>query len=90
MQVQISAVIITYNEETNIKRCLDSLVSVADEIVVVDSYSTDRPRRFAVHTIQCSSNISSPDILSRRTGLFFRPAHHISSPLTPMRPCHTS
>ena len=42
MKLQISAVIITYNEETNIKRCLDSLVGVADEIVVVDSYSTDR------------------------------------------------
>ncbi|MCD4709895.1 MAG: glycosyltransferase [Bacteroidales bacterium] len=42
MKVQISAVIITYNEERNIKRCLDSLLGVADEIVVVDSYSTDR------------------------------------------------
>jgi len=41
MKVQISAVIITFNEERNIKRCLDSLVGVADEIVVVDSYSTD-------------------------------------------------
>jgi glycosyltransferase involved in cell wall biosynthesis len=42
MKVNISAVIITYNEEKNIKRCLDSLVGVVDEIVVVDSYSTDR------------------------------------------------
>jgi glycosyltransferase involved in cell wall biosynthesis len=42
MKVKISAVIITYNEEKNIKRCLDSLVGVVDEIVVVDSYSTDR------------------------------------------------
>ncbi|SDL04209.1 Glycosyltransferase involved in cell wall bisynthesis [Catalinimonas alkaloidigena] len=38
----ISAVIITYNEERNIARCLDSLQGVADEIVVVDSFSTDR------------------------------------------------
>jgi glycosyltransferase involved in cell wall biosynthesis len=37
----ITAVIITKNEERNIKRCLDSLKTVADEIIVVDSYSTD-------------------------------------------------
>ena len=42
MRVKISAVVITFNEERNIKRCLESLVGVADEIVVVDSYSTDR------------------------------------------------
>ena len=41
MKVRISAVIISYNEERNIHRCLESLVGVADEIVVVDSYSTD-------------------------------------------------
>jgi len=42
MKVQISAVIITYNEERNIGRCLESLQGVVDEIVVVDSYSDDR------------------------------------------------
>ena len=42
MKARISAVIITYNEEHNIARCLESLMDVADEIVVVDSYSTDR------------------------------------------------
>ncbi len=42
MKVQLSVIIITYNEERNIGRCLDSLKGVADEIVVVDSYSTDR------------------------------------------------
>lgn len=40
--MQLSAVIITFNEERNIGRCLDSLAGVADEIVVVDSFSTDR------------------------------------------------
>lgn len=38
---KISAVIITLNEEENITRCLNSLKGVADEIVVVDSFSTD-------------------------------------------------
>lgn len=35
-------VVITYNEERNIERCLSSLAGVADEILVVDSFSTDR------------------------------------------------
>jgi glycosyltransferase involved in cell wall biosynthesis len=39
---QISAVIITFNEERNIERCLSSLQNIADEIVVVDSFSSDR------------------------------------------------
>ena len=37
-----SAVIITFNEERNIGRCLESVKGVADEVVVVDSFSTDR------------------------------------------------
>ena len=40
--IKLSAVIITYNEEKKIERCINSLKSVADEIVVVDSFSTDR------------------------------------------------
>jgi glycosyltransferase involved in cell wall biosynthesis len=38
----ISAVIITKDEERNIGRCLNSLTEVADEIIVVDSFSTDK------------------------------------------------
>ena len=38
---KITAVIITLNEERNIRRCLESLVTVADEVVVVDSFSED-------------------------------------------------
>ena len=39
--VQLSVVIITLNEEKNIRRCLSSVKDLADEIVVVDSYSSD-------------------------------------------------
>jgi glycosyltransferase involved in cell wall biosynthesis len=39
--VKISAVIITFNEERNIERCLLSLKGMVDEIIVVDSFSTD-------------------------------------------------
>lgn len=38
----LSVVIITYNEEQNIGRCIESVKKVADEIVVLDSYSTDQ------------------------------------------------
>jgi glycosyltransferase involved in cell wall biosynthesis len=38
---RLSACVITFNEECKIAACLGSLVGVADEIVVVDSESTD-------------------------------------------------
>ncbi|WP_315818708.1 glycosyltransferase family 2 protein [Paraflavitalea speifideaquila] len=41
----LSVVIITFNEEKNIKRCLESVQSVADEVIVVDSLSTDGTKR---------------------------------------------
>lgn len=44
MSNKLSAVIITYNEERNIARCLDSLSGVADDIVVLDSFSTDNTK----------------------------------------------
>ncbi len=39
--IKLSGVIITYNEEEHLEKCLASLVDIVDEIVVVDSYSTD-------------------------------------------------
>ena len=44
---KISACIISFNEEEKIGDCLESLRSVADEIVVVDSLSTDRTKEIA-------------------------------------------
>ena len=41
---KLSVVIITFNEERNIGRCIESVREVADEIVVVDSFSTDKTR----------------------------------------------
>ena len=40
--IKISVAIITFNEENNIKRCIDSIKDIADEIVVVDSLSSDK------------------------------------------------
>ena len=45
---EISAVIITFNEEKNIGRCIDSLRNVADDIVVVDSFSTDKTKEICL------------------------------------------
>lgn len=42
--MKISGVIITYNEERNIADCIRSLEGVVDEVVVVDSFSTDRTK----------------------------------------------
>ncbi len=42
--IAISAVIITFNEEKNIARCLKSLIGVVDEIVVLDSFSKDNTK----------------------------------------------
>ena len=54
--LKLSGVIITFNEERNIEKCLQSLVDVVDEIVVVDSFSTDNTKaiceRFNVKFIE--------------------------------------
>lgn len=45
---KLSALIITYNEMGYIEKCIDS-VSFADEIIVVDSYSTDGTYEYLVN-----------------------------------------
>ena len=37
----ITAAIITWNEERNIQRCIESLRDSVDHIIVLDSFSTD-------------------------------------------------
>ena len=53
---QLSVVIITFNEEKNIARCLESVQGIADDIVVVDSFSTDNTesicKKFNVNFVQ--------------------------------------
>lgn len=46
---QLSVVIITFNEERNISRCINSVKDIADDIVVVDSYSTDQTKTICTH-----------------------------------------
>jgi glycosyltransferase involved in cell wall biosynthesis len=42
MKQDISVIILTYNEEKHIKRCIESLLPVVEEVFIVDSYSTDK------------------------------------------------
>ena len=44
---KLSVVIISFNEENNIGRCIDSVKGIADEILILDSYSTDQTVRIA-------------------------------------------
>ena len=44
LDMKLSAAIITFNEEANIKDCIDSLIDIVDEVVVVDSFSTDKTK----------------------------------------------
>ena len=45
-QIKLSTVIITYNEEQKLAECLNS-ISFSDEVIVVDSLSTDKTKEIA-------------------------------------------
>ncbi|MDE3254836.1 MAG: glycosyltransferase family 2 protein [Bacteroidota bacterium] len=53
---QLSAVIITLNEARNLEQCLQSLEGIADEIIVLDSFSTDATlaiaKKYNCHIVQ--------------------------------------
>ena len=41
-QIDLSVIILTYNESLHIKRCINSVKKYVREVIVVDSYSTDK------------------------------------------------
>ena len=45
--MKLSIGLITYNEEKNLARTLDSIIEIANEIVIVDSGSTDKTLEIA-------------------------------------------
>ena len=45
--LDVSVIILTYNEEIHIKRCLDNISSLVKEVFIVDSFSTDRTLEIA-------------------------------------------
>lgn len=42
MKIPVSVIILTFNEELNIENCLKSIADWASEIIIVDSFSSDR------------------------------------------------
>ena len=46
--LKISGTIITYNEEKNIARCIKSMLPVCDEIIVLDSLSSDKTKEICL------------------------------------------
>lgn len=52
MQVNISGVIIAFNEEEKIERCIRSMKNVCDEIIILDSFSTDK-------TVELAENLGA-------------------------------
>ena len=46
MKIPVSVIVLTYNEEMNIDRCLES-VDWSDDIVILDSFSTDSTQEIA-------------------------------------------
>ena len=45
--MDITAIILTYNEELHIKRCFDNISSFVDEVYIIDSFSTDKTLEIA-------------------------------------------
>ena len=43
----VSVIILTYNEEANIRACLESCRDLTEEIFIVDSFSTDKTLELA-------------------------------------------
>lgn len=55
--LDISVIILTYNEEIHIRRCLENVVPIAKDIYIIDSFSTDKTLEIAreysrVHILQ--------------------------------------
>lgn len=52
----LTAIILTYNEEIHIQRCLSAVIPLTNCIFIVDSFSTDKTiefaQKFGAHTIQ--------------------------------------
>ena len=46
-KLPVSTIILTYNESRNLNNCIDSVLGFVDDIIVVDSFSTDDTKQIA-------------------------------------------
>jgi len=78
--IKLSAVIITFNEEEHLNKCLTSLKHVADEIIVVDSFSTDSTVEICkTHNVKVTSNAFEGYIEQKNYALSLATNEHIIS-----------
>ncbi|MCC6371899.1 MAG: glycosyltransferase family 2 protein [Bacteroidia bacterium] len=78
--VKLSVVIIAFNEEKNIERCLLSVKEVADEIVVLDSGSTDAtPAICARYGVKFFNHAFDGHIQQKNRAITFATHPHILS-----------
>lgn len=71
--ITISLCMIVKNEETVLQRCLDSVVGIADEIVIVDTGSVDRTKEIAaLYTDKVYDFVWTDDFSAARNFAFSR------------------
>lgn len=59
--MKISATIITLNEENNIKACIESVQKVCDEVIVIDSQSSDK-------TVEIAASLGAKIVIQKYLG----------------------
>ena len=57
--LDLSVVILTYNEEIHLRRCLENIISIAKDIFIIDSFSTD-------HTLEIAQHYSHVHVLQNK------------------------
>ncbi|MCW3075706.1 MAG: hypothetical protein JWO32_315 [Bacteroidetes bacterium] len=78
--IKLSLVIITYNEEKNLERCLLSVKEVADEIVVLDSFSNDKtPEICHKHQVKFIQHVFDGHIQQKNRAITYASYKHILS-----------
>jgi glycosyltransferase involved in cell wall biosynthesis len=73
--IKITFGIITLNEEKNLARCLSSIQPVADEILIIDSYSTDGTRDIARSFNANWSQIAWPGYVEQKNNVLMLASH---------------
>lgn len=78
--VKLSVVIITYNEEKNIARCINSVKEIADEIVVLDSFSKDKTKEICLNLgVQFFEHAFDGHIQQKNRAISYASNEHILS-----------
>lgn len=57
--LDLTVIILTYNEEIHIRRCLENVAPIAREVFIIDSYSTD-------HTLELARKFPNVSILQNK------------------------